>query len=236
MFSYRLFTTSNHTIFPAGGLLAILQQANNANQQKKEERRRKRRKPTQYYHFEDGSIDLFIAAVVLQIGLSILLSRLGYSGAWAPLAVFALCGSIYVSLFYLWKRVVLERLGIINIVPISKNKFVIFFIFGSVFVVLAAVLGVIISSQPAMGQTSISAMLLRGLPIFILLCVGGFLFEILRFFLYAFLIAAVFPLGAYLDMVTGWSFTYPLLIIGTAVIIAAIGIFYFISFLRSHPR
>jgi len=216
--------------------LAEQQNQDKFKENQKQKKDKKRKSPGPYYHFEDGAIDLFIGTVVMQIGLNILLTRLGISSAWGPIIVFVLCGIIYVSCFFLWKGVVLQRLGFINIVPINKNKFSIFFIFGSIFIVLVAVLGIVISSRPAMTQNTVSTMLLRGLPIFILLCAGGFLFEIVRFFLYAFLIAAIFPLGAFLDSSTGWIYTYPVLIMGGAAIIWAVGLYFFITFLKNHPK
>jgi len=187
------------------------------------ERKETNRKKAPYsYHFEDGMLDFFIGAIMLQLGLSMLFDQLGAFGAASYAAAFLICLILYIAIIIIWKKLVLPRISSVTETPVKRKNFRFFFRFNAVFL-LIMIAAAIVFSHRLSNITFFSQTLVRVLPMVIVLGVGAYLLGLSRIFLYAALIVFAFPFGGYLAILTGWPFIYPIVILAASAAIFITG-------------
>ena len=184
-----------------------------------------------YYHFQDGLLDVFIAGIVLQLGLTKLFEQVGLFGEFSSLAAFLICLVCYITVIILWKVFVLPRLSYTSFTPIKKRNFHLFFMVSAV-ILLLTLAAAIVFSQGLSGASLFRQSLMQALPVIIVLGVGAYLLELGRVFLYTALVIIALPFGGYIGVLTGSSLLHPIIMLAAALIIMTSGVILFIRFLR----
>ena len=190
--------------------------------------------------FDDGIWDLFMGLIILSIGLSTFIGTiLNLPEGWDTIIPGLILNIIAFLIFYLGKKfITIPRMGFVKFGPKRKIKhlklkiFLLFMFIVNVILVFLPLTGLIriIQIQPLM------LTLILGLGVFTFpFCVVAYYLDFTRLYYYAFLAGIglflkelLYPIvGSPLDTILSFGIT------GGAIV--AIGLYYFIRFLKKYP-
>ena len=184
-------------------------------------------------YFEDGLLEIFLAAFVLMFAVGPLLS--GTLGDfWSSVVFLPFWGLVYLVLRFLRNQVVAPRIGSVTWGALRKKKlrtgFIIVFVLNLVFLVL----GVVSFINPVMSGFAMSirfsAMML------VLFSAGGYILDFSYLYVYGGLIALAMPVGEWLYQNAGFSHHgFPVVFGCVAGLMFVRGIYKFITLLKNTP-
>ena len=193
--------------------------------------------------FRDGIYDVFLGAILLNLGLPLILNEFGwfdYETATMPLLI-PLIGNIGALAFFIFgkKYITAPRLGIVHFGKTRKRKMthVKLLLAISVLIGVITFLLSVLKVLPIGGKTGIPAAgVIFGIQCLIIFSLMAYFMDFTRLYLYAFLFAVSLPVTFWLKKNAG--LTYPSLYVFslTAVPMLVIGWILFVRFLRQYPH
>jgi MFS family permease len=184
-------------------------------------------------YFEDGLIDMFLAAFVLMFALGPFLSR-PLGDFWASMIFLPFWGVVYLLLWVIRRRVVAPRIGSVKWGEMRKKKLrtgtIILFVINVIFLILGLVsFFAPIASGYAM-SIRFSVMML------ILFTAAGYMLDFNFLYVYGILAALAMPVGEWLYQTVGFSHHGFPVVFGTlSAIMFARGLYKFITFVKETP-
>ena len=184
-------------------------------------------------YFEDGLIDMFLAAFVLMFALGPFLSR-PLGDFWASMIFLPFWGVVYLLLWVIRRRVVAPRIGSVKWGEMRKKKLrtgtIILFVINVIFLILGLVsFFAPIASGYAM-SIRFSVMML------ILFSAAGYMLDFNFLFVYGILSALAMPVGEWLYQTAGFSHHGFPVVFGTiSGIMFARGLYKFITLVKETP-
>jgi len=184
-------------------------------------------------YFEDGLLDMFLAAFVLMFAVGPFLSG-PLGDFWGTLIFLPFFGMVYLVLWYIRRRVVTPRIGSVKWGEMRKKKLrtgtTIMFVINVIFLFL----GMVSFFMPiASGYTisiRFSAMML------ILFTAAGYMLDFSFLYVYGILMALAMPVGEWLYQTAGFSHHgYPVVFGTLSGIMFARGLYKFITLVKETP-
>ena len=184
-------------------------------------------------YFEDGLLDIFLAAFVLMFAVAPLLS--GTLGDfWSSFIFLPFFGLVYLVLRYIRRRVVSPRIGNVKWGTMRKKKLQIGSLILLVINVIFLVLGIITSFLPI--QSGFVMSIRFGVMILILFSAAGYMLDFYFLYIYGVVIALAMPVGEWLYQTAGFSHHgYPAAFGTVSVIMFARGLYKFITLVKENP-
>lgn len=184
-------------------------------------------------YFNDGLVDIFLAAFVLMFAIGPFLS-VPLGDFWAAFVFLPFWGLVYLLLRYLRRRFVVPRLGSVTWGAIRKRKLrkggLIMLVLNVIFLGLGAVAFMFPIVSGFVHSLRFGAMIL------ILFSVAGYFYDFSMLYIYGILIALAMPVGEWLYQTAGFSHHgYPVVFGTVAVIMLVRGLVKFFTLLREIP-
>jgi MFS family permease len=184
-------------------------------------------------YFEDGLIDMYLAAFVLMFAVAPLLS--GTLGDfWSSFIFLPFFGLVYLVLRYLRRRVVTPRIGTVKWGDMRKRKLrkgtLTMLVINLVFLAL----GVVAFFMP-IGSGFVMS-LRFGIMMLVLFSAAGYYLDMNFLFVYGVMIALAMPVGEWLYQTAGFTHHgYPLVFGSMAGVMFVRGLYKFIHLIRESP-
>jgi MFS family permease len=184
-------------------------------------------------YFEDGLLDIFLAAWVLMFAVAPLLS--GTLGDfWSSFIFFPFFGVVYLILRYLRRRFVTPRIGSVKCGTMRAKKLRTGTIFMLVINLVFLALGVLAFMMPIGSGWVMSIRF--GVMMLILFSAAGYMLDFNFLYVYGVLIALAMPVGEWLYQNAGFSHHgYPVVFGCLSGIMLVRGLVTFINFLKDTP-
>jgi hypothetical protein len=181
-------------------------------------------------YFEDGLVDIFLAAFVLMFAVGPFLS-VPLGDFWSSFVFLPFWGLVYLVLRYLRQRVVKPRLGSVTWGAMRKEKLLKGTVVMLVLNVIFLILGLAASFLPI--QSGFVMSLRFGAIMLILFSTAGYIFDFTFLYVYGVLIALAMPVGEWLYQSYGFSHHgYPVVFGGVAGLMFVRGIIKFLTLLK----
>ncbi|MFC1879047.1 hypothetical protein ACFLZW_03960 [Chloroflexota bacterium] len=184
-------------------------------------------------YFEDGLLDMFLAAFVLMLAVGPFLSE-PLGDFWASMVFLPFFGVVYLVLRYIRRRVVTPRIGRVKWGEMRKKKLRTWTTIMLVINVIFLVLGVMAFFRPnASGYTvpigfSVSTL--------ILFTAAGYMLDFSFLYVYGIFTALAIPIGEWLYQTAGFSHHGFPVVFGTlSGIMFARGLYKFITLVKETP-
>lgn len=184
-------------------------------------------------YFEDGLLDIFLAAFVLMFAIAPLLS--GTLGDfWSSFIFLPFWGLIYLVLWFIRRRVVTPRIGSVTWGAMRKEKLKTGSIIMLVINLVFFILGIISFISPIPSGYSMS--LRFSLMMLILFSGAGYMLDFTTLYVYGVLIALAMPVGEWLFQNVGFSHHgFPVVFGTVSAAMFLRGLYKFITFVKETP-
>ena len=184
-------------------------------------------------YFEDGLLDMFLAAFVLMLAVGPFLSR-PMGDFWGTMIFLPFFGVVYLLLRYIRRRVVTPRIGCVKWGEMRKKKLrtwtTIMFIINVIFLILGVVS--FFSPNPSGYTVSIGF----SVTMLILFTAAGHMLDFSFLYVYGILTALAMPVGEWLYQNAGFSHHGFPVVFGTlSGIMLARGLYKFITLVKGTP-
>ncbi len=184
-------------------------------------------------YFDDGLVDIFLAAFVLMFVIGPFLS-VPLGDFWAVAIFLPFWGLVYLVLRYLRRRFVTPRLGSVTWGDMRKRKLRRGSIIMLVLNVIFLGLGVVAFLLPI--QSGYVMSLRFGANVLILFSVAGYFYDFSMLYLYGILIVLALPVGEWLYQTAGFSHHgYPVVFGSVAGIMLVRGLVKFFTLIKEIP-
>jgi MFS family permease len=184
-------------------------------------------------YFEDGLLDIFLAAFVLMFAVGPFLSG-PLGDFWGTVVFLPFWGLVYLILGYIRKRIVIPRIGSVKWGEMRKKKLRIGAIIMLVINVIFLFLGVVVFFRPIASGYSVSIRF--SVIMLILFTAAGYMLDFSFLYVYGILIALAMPIGEWLYQTAGFSHHGFPVVFGTlAGIMLARGLYKFITLVKGTP-
>jgi MFS family permease len=184
-------------------------------------------------YFDDGLVDIFLAAFVLMFVIGPFLS-VPLGDFWGVAIFLPFWGLVYLILRYLRRRFVTPRLGSVTWGDMRKRKLRTGGIIMLVLNVIFLGLGVVAFMFPI--QSGLVSSLRFGAMILILFTAAGYFYDYGMLYVYGVLIALALPVGEWLYQTAGFSHHgYPVAFGSVAGIMLVRGLVKFFTILKTPP-
>jgi MFS family permease len=184
-------------------------------------------------YFEDGLVDIFLAAWVLMFAIGPLLS--GTLGDfWSSVVFLPFWGVVYLILRYIRKRVISPRIGSVKWGAMRTKKLRVGIIVMMVINLVFLGLGIVSFLIPIGSGWAMSIRF--GVMMLIIFSAAGFMLDFNFLYVYGVLAALAMPVGEWLYQKAGFSHHgYPVVFGCLAGIMFVRGLVTFITFLKTNP-
>jgi hypothetical protein len=184
-------------------------------------------------YFEDGLIDMFLAAFVLMFALGPFLSR-PLGDFWASMIFLPFWCVVYLLLWVIRRRVVAPRIGSVKWGEMRKKKLrtgtIILFVINVIFLIF----GVVSFFSPIASGYAMSIRF--SVMMLILFTAAGYMLDFNFLYVYGILAALAMPVGEWLYQTAGFSHHGFPVVFGTlSGIMFARGLYKFITFVKETP-
>jgi MFS family permease len=181
-------------------------------------------------YFEDGLLDIFLAAFILMFAVGPFLSG-PLGDFWGTVIFLPFFGVVYLVLWFIRRRVVTPRIGSVKWGEMRKKKLRTWTIIMLVINVIFLLMGVVSFFKPITSGYTMSIGF--SVTMLILFTAAGYMLDFSFLYVYGILIALAMPIGEWLYQNAGFSHHgYPV-VFGTLVgIMFARGLYKFITLVR----
>ena len=184
-------------------------------------------------YFEDGLLDMFLAAFVLMFAVGPFLSG-PLGDFWGTVIFLPFFGVVYLVLWYIRRRVVTPRIGSVKWGEMRKKKLRTWTIIMLVINVIFLLMGVVSFFKPITSGYTMSIGF--SVTMLILFTAAGYMLDFSFLYVYGILIALAMPIGEWLYQNAGFSHHgYPVVFGTLSVIMFARGLYKFITLLKDTP-
>jgi MFS family permease len=184
-------------------------------------------------YFEDGLLDIFLAAFVLMFAIGPFLSG-PLGDFWGTVIFLPFFGLVYLILRYIRKRVVSPKIGSVKWGEMRKRKLRTVSIIMLIINVIFLLLGMVVFFRPIPSGYTVSIQF--SVIMLILFTAAGYMLDFNFLYVYGILIALAMPVGEWLYQTAGFSHHgFPVVFGSLAVIMLARGLYKFITLMKEAP-
>jgi hypothetical protein len=193
--------------------------------------------------FQDGIWDVFLGIMLLNMAISVLLTTMGFTLLQSALglAVISIPLTTFGLAFFILgkKYITVPRMGYVEFGPKRKRN-----LRKSILVLsLSAILGLVVfilttsSKIPYDLRSKFPVVfIIFALNVIVVFSLLAYFFDFERLYIYAFLYAVPFVIGKHLQQITGSRYMLTTLLFISSSIMIAVGLIFFIRFLKKYPR